>query len=516
MPTPEKIREGLHYVLDGVAEPITQPSGPPYTFTYQFADTVQPSDMSMGFTGWTALFPREKAAVRAAMDYVETFLNVRYVEVTDQPDPDINIGKVTIPGSSVGFGGYEYTYFSDGTLGSYDGFAVYDNTINIASDRGGLILHELGHALGLKHPFEAHSAGGRTNGPLPAEFDNKKYTIMSYTDSPDTGGDPGAMMLLDIYALQARWGANDDNMGGDDTYTGPRQGTVDVVWDTGGTDTFDARGTATPVVLDLTEGAFSRFGTRDDMAIAYGTVIENANGGDGHDVLTGNASGNRLLGGGGNDTLRGMDGADTLNGGEGDDLIQGGASEADLRDVIYAGAGNDSVDGGHGNDQIYGQGGNDTLAGGFGADTVEGQDGNDVITGSAYPDFVFGGAGDDFVNGGFGHDLINGGTGGDKFFHVGGTADAMLGHGSDWVQDYNAAEGDVLVFGDSAATAGQFQVNTTHTANRETGERSGDDDVQEAFVIYRPTGQILWALVDGGGQDSINLQIGAEVFDLLG
>ena len=91
----------------------------------------------------------------------------------------------------------------------------------------------------------------------------------------------------------------------------------------------------------------------------------------------------------------------------------------------------------------------------------------------------------------------------------------MEGHGSDWVQDYSATEGDVLVFG-GTARADQFQVNFTHTANKETGERSGDDDVQEAFVIYKPTGQILWALVDGGGEASINLQIGAEVFDLLG
>ncbi|MFV0513769.1 MAG: M10 family metallopeptidase C-terminal domain-containing protein [Jhaorihella sp.] len=515
MPTPEEIREGMHYVLDGVAEPITPASGPTHVFTYQFAQTSQPADMSMGFTGWTALLPGEKAAIRAAMDYIETFLNVRYFEVAADPDPDINIGKVTIPGSSVGFGGYDYTYFSDGTLGSYDGFAVYDNTISIAAGHGGLILHELGHALGLKHPFDAHSAGGRTNGPLPAEFDNKKYTVMSYTDNPDTGDDPGAMMVFDIFALQARWGANDNHMGGDDTYSGPRQGTIDVVWDTGGTDTFDARGATGPVVLDLTEGAFSRFGARDDMAVAYGTVIENAYGGAGSDLLTGNAAANRLLGDAGNDTLLGGDGNDTLNGGDGDDLIRGGDTADDKRDVIYGGAGNDSIDGGYGNDLIYGQAGNDTLAGGFGADTIEGQDGNDVITGSAFGDIVFGNAGDDFVNGGFGHDLINGGAGADKFFHVGGTEEQMLGHGSDWVQDYDAAEGDVLVFGGSAA-ASDFQVNTTHTTNRNTGERSGDDGVEEAFVIYKPTGQILWALVDGGGQHSINLQIGADTFDLLG
>ena len=33
-------------------------------------------------------------------------------------------------------------------------------------------------------------------------------------------------------------------------------------------------------------------------------------------------------------------------------------------------------------------------------------------------------------------------------------------------------------------------------------------------MIYRPTGQIMWALVDGGGQDSITLQIGSDLFDL--
>jgi hypothetical protein len=37
----------------------------------------------------------------------------------------------------------------------------------------------------------------------------------------------------------------------------------------------------------------------------------------------------------------------------------------------------------------------------------------------------------------------------------------------------------------------------------------------EAFVIYKPTGQIMWALVDGQGQDQINIQIGSDTFDLL-
>ena len=330
-------------------------------------------------------------------------------------------------------------------------------------------------------------------------------------------------------------GSDDDDRivlkGGDDTLDGGAGHDTAVFWldSTEATITQTATGAVrvvsadgTDILENVEELAFDNESLLvSDLFPTTGGPINGTPGDDvlsgteGADEINGLDGNDRLLGMGGNDTLRGGDGADTLNGGDGDDLIRGGETDADRRDVVYAGAGNDSVDGGHGNDQIYGQDGNDTLAGGFGADTVEGQNGDDVITGSAFGDIVFGNAGNDFVNGGFGHDLINGGTGADNFFHVGGTRDQMLGHGSDWVQDYSSAEGDVLVFGGSG-NAGQFQVNTTHTANKETGERSGDDDIEEAFVIYRPTGQILWALVDGGEQDSINLQIGGEVFDLLG
>ncbi|MDP2579341.1 hypothetical protein Q8W37_05310 [Shimia thalassica] len=226
-------------------------------------------------------------------------------------------------------------------------------------------------------------------------------------------------------------------------------------------------------------------------------------------ILTGTNDANRLVGGNGNDSISGLDGNDTLIGGEGDDTLIGGDSENDLRDVIYGGAGNDNIDGGYGNDELRGDAGDDSIAGGFGADTVIGGTGDDTLTGSAFGDQIFGGAGDDFINGGFGFDLLNGGADADRFFHIG-----IADHGSDWVQDYNAAEGDVLQVGIGAAARSQFQVNTTHTATA-AGERSGDDDIEEAFVIYRPTGQILWALVDGGGQTSINLRIGGDVFDLL-
>ena len=221
-------------------------------------------------------------------------------------------------------------------------------------------------------------------------------------------------------------------------------------------------------------------------------------------VFTGTAQNETLTGTEFSDLISGGDGADTLIGAESNDTIRGGDTSADLRDVIYGGDGNDSIDGGYGNDNIRGDGGNDIIEGGFGADTLIGGFGNDTLSGSALSDQIFGGDGNDYLNGGFGNDRLNGGAGADKFYHLG-----VAGHGSDWVQDYHGAENDVLLFGNASATRSQFQINWATTAG------AGVADVQEAFVVYRPTGQILWALVDGAANDHIWLQIGANTYDLL-
>ncbi len=227
-------------------------------------------------------------------------------------------------------------------------------------------------------------------------------------------------------------------------------------------------------------------------------------GGAGDDLLRGLSGNDVLRGADGADWLDGGDGSDTVNGGAGNDTLRGGLSEADLRDVIFGGDGADDIDAGHGNDQVYGGAGNDTIAGGFGADELIGQEGNDLITGGAFSDAIFGGDGDDFLNGGFGGDRLNGGAGADRFFHLG-----IFDHGSDWVQDYRSTDGDLLVWGGPVtARATEFQVNFTETAN------AGVSGVAEAFVIHRPTGQILWALVDGEAETAIRLRIGAVTYDL--
>jgi Ca2+-binding RTX toxin-like protein len=255
-----------------------------------------------------------------------------------------------------------------------------------------------------------------------------------------------------------------------------------------------------------------RMGLGNDTIIAWGSAD------DGNDVVEGGAGSDSIEGGAGNDRLYGAspfdttmnDGSDTVDGGlgadlvmggGGDDLLIGGPDEGDLADVIYGHEGNDTIRGGGGNDSLLGGNGDDLVEGGAGADTLIGHGGDDTLSGGALADLIFGGLGDDFINGGFRSDRLNGGAGADRFFHAG-----VAGHGSDWIQDF--AVEDALVAWD-AARASDFQVNRANTPG------AGAAGVDEAFVIYKPTGQILWALVDGAALDSITLRIQEVNHDLL-
>lgn len=269
-------------------------------------------------------------------------------------------------------------------------------------------------------------------------------------------------------------------------------------------------GSATEVSVDFSQGNVKLDYVAGDtpvlMTSANTTLAEAVDAQSVQSLEALGARGVRLTGNSESNTLQGGDGADTLVGGDGDDFIFGGHGAGDLRDIVYAGAGNDSVHGGHGNDELRGDIGDDTMEGGFGVDLLIGGAGNDVLTGSAWSDQLFGGDGDDFLNGGFGFDRLNGGSGSDRFFHLG-----VRDHGSDWIQDYSAAEGDLLVYGNGAglATADDFLIQQANTTN------AGNAAIDEIFVTHIPTGNILWALIDGTAESEINIVLSGEVFDLL-
>jgi hypothetical protein len=290
----------------------------PLSFTYEFV-TEQPSD-APAFSGWTAFTAAQKTAIRLVLAEYASFINVRFVETTAL-NPDICFGRVALSSSEGGEAGYRFSYTTDYlgriTSRSLDSFAVFDRSDGTISRNA--ILHEVGHAMTLKHPGNYDAGGASSPGPyLPASLDNNKYTVMSYSVDPDNHARSGHLMLLDIAALQARFGANLHYHTGDNVYAGPAAG-IQVIWDAGGTDMINGGGYVAPIKIDLRDGFFSSLGASNNLAIAYRVVIENAKGGSAADTLTGNRWNNHLCGGGGTDTLSGRGGNDTLSGGPGAD-----------------------------------------------------------------------------------------------------------------------------------------------------------------------------------------------------
>ncbi|MBW7910551.1 MAG: M10 family metallopeptidase C-terminal domain-containing protein [Alphaproteobacteria bacterium] len=213
-----------------------------------------------------------------------------------------------------------------------------------------VLAHEILHALGLQHAGVYDDGYGPQVG-VQEGMDNTAYSLLSYMNKIDSSLFPSEPQLLDILALQTLYGAPASANAGDTTYDFNSK-TVEylqAIVDTGGNDTIDASGQTLGSVIHLQDGAISSIGiigkiadvsasdlakvttpgefadqARYNIAIAPGSVIENAIGGSGNDYISGNDASNLLRGGAGSDMLLGEDGDDMLFGGLGADILSGG------------------------------------------------------------------------------------------------------------------------------------------------------------------------------------------------
>ena len=439
-------------------------------------------------------------------------------------------------------------------------------------------------------------------------------------------------MVHDIAAIQAIYGADMNTRTGDTVYGFNSNADRDAyhfdintrpivaVYDAGGNDTLDFSGWNTPSVIDLNGGAFSsgggteRFLTleevnanraaaglaarsqatydlyfqlfagpqgltnglfRDNISIAYGTVIENAIGGGGNDLIIANSAANRLTGNGGIDTvsyetattgvtvslltgtgsggaagdrlftienLIGSDFDDTLTGDNNANTLEGGAGN----DSLSGRGGDDRIDGGDGSDtadyadgaqgvtvnlatgtatgaqgsdtlisieNIRGSRGDDTLTGDDGANRIKGETGNDRIDGGLGDDELYGDGGDDTIISDLGNDLIGGGAGIDTLdFYVKATSGVTVNLMSSHAQ--NTGMGMDRISGIENLRGSRFDDILTgdNNANSIKGEM-GNDIISGGGGADTLFGDGGDDIIDGGaGKDIIGGGVGTDRF----
>ena len=269
------------------------------------------------------------------------------------------------------------SYYSNGT-GNKPGFNYF------------AALHEIGHALGLSHPFDSGDDSSNGDDDLPLSQDSMRNTVMTYSQLDRNmilqfNGSGSSLptyriwastpMLFDVEMMEHYYGAEDDSQTNDTYSFGVTDATswydstltIQTIVDSGGTDTIDTSALSRESVIDLTAGSLSSIGiySEADQVSYWATTL-------------------------GTSTAAIQSYVDTMD---------GYASAANSyysaydRSALYTGDYNvaiahnaviENAIGGSANDTITGNSSNNTLSGGAGDDSIEGNGGDDIIDGGAH------------------------------------------------------------------------------------------------------------------------------------
>ncbi len=308
-----------------------------------------------------------KNNVRQIFSWLETVINIDFQEVDEATTGTYGNLRYMVSDNAE----YAYAYFPSNFLDVGGDVHLSANWVNQTPNGGGFdelpgsygyeaLIHETGHALGLKHPHE--------DPVLPLSEDNTANTMMSYRNTAKyilTNGTwinqnaAATAMVYDIAALQYLYGGKPKETGNSyyqfgnkiDKFTLNGVLSIDTpyqlkqtIWDTGGSDTldfsrlaFDSSGyrldinpggwltanssykyLATLNDPNVTQGTIQTTYFETGTAIAFGVVLENLVNSSSNDTIYANSSANTFGGytsgrAVGNDVIWNATSSDTLN-----------------------------------------------------------------------------------------------------------------------------------------------------------------------------------------------------------
>ena len=201
------------------------------------------------FSGLVAVTDAFKTAAKSAFNVISSFAKINFKEITESGDvtADFRIGIADKDAFAMDakFGAYSQgatnfpkveIFFLMVVLIKINNIVDYNEAdyVKPGSWHYATFLHEIGHSLGLKHPFEDLSGGtSKSSEIMGDQYDQYRYSLMSYTPIIDQstyadyeginlnanygGGSyyPDTLMLYDVMYLQEIYGKNSNSTGDD-------------------------------------------------------------------------------------------------------------------------------------------------------------------------------------------------------------------------------------------------------------------------------------------------------------